>query len=187
MALTWAACYGQHFQQYFGKPYDIQVYRNSDRAELRLATYDQAYPGYRLYASLGLADLLPEGRPVGEVILVADDFGPDVPFLLANALFFVLTHAVPLDGRFTLGGVESLRPAFAEFYDKAALYFTRAEGFPEGFDEVPCGDETAGVYQAVFVSAEEQEYIQQKGGEAFEQKVKAQQADLCRLRRLSCV
>ena len=39
----------------------------------------------------------------------------------------------------------------------------------------------------VFVSEEEAEYIDAKGGAAFEARVKAQQADLCRLRRLSCV
>ena len=187
MALTWAACYQRHFQHFFGKPFDVHVYRGQGDAALRLATFDQAYPEFRLYGSLGLADQLPEGRPAAEVILVADDFGPDVPFLLANALFFVLSHDIPLDSRFTIGGVEALRPAFAEFYDKAALYFMRAEGFAEGFTEVECGADEGTVFQAVFVSDEEQDYIRDKGGEAFENKVKAQGADLCRLRRLSCV
>lgn len=187
MALTWESCYAAHFQRFFGKPYDVHVYRGGDGDAVKLATYDQAYPQFRLYASLGLADLLPDGSPVGEVILLADDFGPDVPFLLVNALFFVLSHDIPLDGRFTIGGVEALRPDFAEFYDKAALYVMPADGFPEGFAPVPCGRDAGGVFQAVFVSEEEQEYIAQKGGPAFEAKVKAQQADLCRLRRLSCV
>jgi hypothetical protein len=186
MTLSWTKCYEEHFQHYFGKPFDVQIYRASD-ATLRLANYDQAYPEFRVYASLGLADLLPEGKDVGEVITVADDFGPDVPFLFANALLFVLQRAIPLGSRFTVGGVEALRPHFADFYDKAALYFMPAEGFPEGFDIVECGADTGQVYQAVFVSDEEAEYIDSKGGPAFEARVKAQNADLCRLRRLSCV
>jgi hypothetical protein len=186
MPLTWAKCYEQHFQHFFGKPYDIQVYRTGADS-LRLATYDHAYPGFRAYASLGLADLLPEGNDVGEVITVADDTGPDVPLLFANALLYVLQMKIPIGSRFTVGGVEALRPDFAEFFDKSALYFMPAEGFKEGFERVECGADEGKMYQAVFVSDEEAEYIAEKGGAAFEARVKAQNADLCRLRRLSCV
>jgi hypothetical protein len=188
MALTWADCYQQHFQQFFNKPFDVQTYRGADRASLRLGLYDLAYRDFRVYASLGLADLLPEGQAVGEVITVVDDPGPDVPFLLINALFFVLHKGIALDSRFTIGGIDKLRPQFAEFYDKSALYFMPAvEGFPEGFTPVPCGADEGGVYQAVFIADEEDEYIRDKGGAAFEAKIKAQTADVCRLRRLSCV
>lgn len=186
MALSWARCAEAHFQNYLGKPYDIQAYRTGD-GTLRLATYDQAYREFRVYASLGLADLLPAGADLGEVITVADDFGPDVPFLFTNALIFLLHHEIPLGSRFTVGGIEALRPNFADFFDKAALYFMPAEGFREGFAELSCGADAGKVYQAVFVSEEEAEYIRDKGGEAFEGRVKAQNADVCRLRRLSCV
>jgi hypothetical protein len=186
MPLSWAPCYEEHFQRYFGKPYDVHVY-GAGREALRIATYDRAYPDFRVHASLGIADLLPEGEDAGEVITVADDLGPDVPFLFANALLFVLQNKIALGTRFTVGGVEALRPHFADLYDKSALYFMLAEGFREGFDMVECGADTGTVYQAIFVSDEEAEYIQEKGGAAFEARVKAQDADLCRLRRLSCV
>lgn len=187
MALTWADCYDRHFQSFFGKPFDIQTYRDAGGATLRLATYDQAYPDFRAYASLGLADLLPEQAEVGEIVVVVDDIGPDVPFLLVNALFLVLHHDIALGSRFTIGGIATLRPDFAEFFDKSALYVMPAVGFPEGFAPVNCGADVGGVCQAVFVSPEEEEYIDEKGGAAFEAKVKTQGADLCRLRRLSCV
>ncbi len=186
MAPRWAKCAEAHFQEYLCKPYDVHVYR-AGADPLRVATYDQAYPEFRVYASLGLADLLPTDAEPGEVITVADDFGPDVPFLFANALIFVLHHEIPLGARFTVGGVEALRPHFADFFDKSALYFMPAEGFPEGFDTLTCGAESGRVYQAIFVAEEEAEYIRDKGGEAFEARVKAQNADVCRLRRLSCV
>jgi hypothetical protein len=186
MALSWAKCAEAHFQHYFGKPFDIHAYHSAAGA-LRVATYDRAYREFRVYASLGLADLLPEGSDIGEVITVADDFGPDVPFLFANALLFVLERSIALGSRFTVGGIEALRPDFADFFDKAALYFMPAEGFPEDFAALECGADTGQVYQAVFVSEEEAEYIDAKGGAAFEARVKAQEADLCRLRRLSCV
>jgi hypothetical protein len=186
MPLSWARCYETHFARYFGKPFDIHAYRTED-GMLRVATYDQPYREFRLHASLGLADLLPEKAEVGEVITIADDPGPDVPFLFANALLFVLQHSIPLGARFTVGGIEALRPDFADLYDKAALYFMPAEGFAEGFTEVKCGADMGTVFQAVFVSDEEADYIARKGGAAFEQRVKAQEADLCRLRRLPCV
>jgi hypothetical protein len=186
MPLTWARCYEHHFAQFFNKPFDIHVYHGDD-CNLRIATYDQAYPEFRVYASLGLADLLPEGHDVGEVITVADDFSAEVPFLFVNALFFVLRQQISLGSRFTVGGIDKLRPDFAEFCDKSAFYFMPAEGFQEGFDTVECGGDEGKVYQAVFVSEEEADYIADKGGKAFEERVKAQEADLCRLRRLPCV
>lgn len=187
MALTWADCYDRHFQRFFGKPFDLQTYRDDRGDALRLATYDRAYDNFRVYTSLGLADLLPEQADIGEIITVVDDVGPDVPFLLVNALFLILHHGIALGSRFTIGGIATLRPEFAEFFDKSALYIMPADGFPEGFTPLQCGADVGEVYQAAFVSPEEEEYIDEKGGAAFEAKVKAQSADLCRLRRLSCV
>ena len=77
---------------------------------------------------------------------------------------------------------------FADQYDKAALYFTEADGFPEGFDRVECNDPQIGrVYQALFVSAAEQSYIQRLGGPAFEDRLKEQDEEPCSVLRPSCV
>ena len=75
----------------------------------------------------------------------------------------------------------------AEHFDKAAIYYTIADGFPEGFERLAWNNEVGLVYQAIFISAAEQDFIKRQGAAVFEERFKAQDADLCSLRRPSCV
>src|SRR5262249_49924559 len=180
--------YYRHFTHYFWKPFDVQVYNKDDVSTLRLATFDRPFKNFRVYASLGLSDHAAELKDVGEVILLADDKGKDIPFLFVNALFFILERRIPLVSRFAIGGIEALKPDFAEYFDKQALYFTLADGFPEGFDQVRRGNDVGLVSQARFISWAEHDLLNRKGPAELEERLKAQhEADPCSLRRPSCV
>jgi hypothetical protein len=187
----WAQCYDQHFTHYLGKPFDREVYRRDpDSPPLSIVTHDWAFPGYRVYASLGLTSYESEVKELAEVILLADAGGKQVPYLLVNALFFIIQQRIPLSSRFAVGGVDRLAPAFAEQFDKAALYFalvTPEDKFPPGFERVECGEDVGLIYQATFISEAEHDFLRRSGGEAFEERFRAQDADLCSLWRPSCV
>ena len=127
-------------------------------------------------------------KDLGEVILLADDKGKDIPELFINSLFFILEKRIPLASHFAIGGIERMKPDFAEYFDKQALYFMLADGFPPGFDQVVNDGDMGLVFQALFISWAEHDYLNRKGWQEFEERYKAQEeADPCSLRRPSCV
>jgi len=174
----------RHFTAHLGKPFDVQVYRQEDGPPLRLATFDQTFANYRVYGSLGLSER-PE-VPAAEAVLLADDPGKDVPFIFINSLFFILQRKIPLQTGLVIGGVEMINPDFAEYFNKAALYYTLADDLRPGLGAVELGDDSGEVYQALFVSWAEQDYIKRHGHEAFAKRLAEQDADPCSLQRPSC-
>lgn len=181
--------YLKHFIQYLRKPFDIQTYCSEDGEELRLATFD-SMPKLRIYASLGLSDQQAKLKDLGEVILLSDDFRKDVVELYVNMLLFILQKGIPLGTPFSIGGIEMLNPEFAEYYDKAGLYFARADLPAVQFGEVRCGYELGGVYQALFVSYAEMDLLNRSGAEELEARLRAAEPDrikLFSLNRPSCV
>jgi hypothetical protein len=186
METAWDACYLRHFQSYLGKPYDVQAYRlDADTPPLRVATYDQAYPKYRVYASVGMTAYAAAVRETAEVILLADAGWKDVPFLFVNALFYVAREQIPLASRFAIGGVAALKPDFADRFDKAAIFFTVADGFPEGFEQVACDDQIGLVFQGLFISEAEHDFLRRRGPQELERRLRAQDEDPCSLFRPS--
>ena len=184
MDMNWPDLYLRHFVRYLGKPFDIQVYRQEDGDNLRIATFDQRYPNYKLYASLGLSNHGSDLGGLGEVILFSDEKnGKDVPLIFVHSLFFIMQKKIALDSRFAIGGIEMINPDFAEYFQKVAIYYTLADGFDPGFEKVKEGL----VYQGIFISWAEQDYLNRNGPVAFEEKYHAQDSDPCSLRRPSCV
>ncbi len=187
----WERCYYQHFTSYFNKPFDREIYRrDADSPPLQILTYDWAYPGYRLYTSLGLTAYASDIKDTAEVILLADAGGKQVPFLFVNALYFIIQQRIPLGSKFAVGGIDRLSPQFAEQFDKAALYFTLVtpeDEFQPGFEQVECEGDEGLVYQTLFISEAEHDFLKRNGGPTFEEKFRKQDADLCSLFRPSCV
>ena len=104
-----------HFLKRFHKPFDIQVFHDTDGSALKLAIHDRAAPGFRAYASMGLADKLVanEEDDFGEIILLSDVPDTMVPQLFVNSLFFILHNDIPLSSRFAIGGIDQMRPTFS--------------------------------------------------------------------------
>jgi len=185
---TWADLYRHHFVQFFGKPFDVQRFqKDNDSPALYLGIFDQRYRNYRIFASLGLTDYRDAVQDLGEAILLADDAWLDIPVIFVNSLFYMIQKRIPLGSRFAIGGVDNLAPAFAEHFGKTALYYTVADGFPEGFERLAWNHDVGLVYQAVFISESELDFLHRKGAAEFEERFRAQDADLCSLRRPPCV
>jgi len=175
----------RHFTLHLGKPFDVQVYRQEDGPPLRLATFDQAFAKYRAYGSLGLSDRTEV--PAAEAVLLADDPGKDVPFIFVNSLFFILQRQIPLQTGLVIGGVEMIKPDFTDYFNKTAICYALAHDLRQGIATVDLGDDTGQVYQALFVSWAERDFIKRNGHEAFAQRLAEQDADPCSLQRPSCV
>lgn len=173
----------KHFTRFFGKPFDVQVYRQEDGPPLRLATFDQAFPNYRVYASLGLSDYL---EVPAEAFVMSDDPRKDVPLIFANALFFILQRNITLESGLVIGGIEMINPDFSEYYNKAALCFNLADDLQQGFESVNLDANEGEIYQALFISWSEQDYIKRRGHEEFTQLLRSQNADPCSLNRPAC-
>lgn len=191
--MLWADIYQRHFQHYFAKPFDIQIFHDPHGASLKLATYDGALSGYRVYASMGLADRIAadaedegEGDAFGEAILFSDVPDKEPPRLFVNALFFILHQKIPLDARFAVGFTD-LQCEFAWRYRKTAFYFTRGKGPDERFDKVRRGERFGRVFQAYFITPEEDRFLEAYGADAFEEEFAKQDGDKLSVRRQSCV
>jgi hypothetical protein len=189
MASFWTDAYQEIFQRRFRKPFDIQTYYDNSGFGLKLATYDWARQGYRVYASMGLADklLANEEDDFGEVILFSDVDDAAVPALFVNALFFILHHDIPLGSRFAIGGIAQMQPKFAQRYQRSALYFTVAEETDDFNNKVRRGEQFGRIYQAYFLTADEDGYLEEAGADAFERRFAEQVGDRNRVRRPSCV
>jgi hypothetical protein len=185
MDSPWAQAFLRHYARYFGKPFDVEMYESATGIPLRLATYDLRYRKFRVYASIGMAEEATDGA--GEVILLSDDFSKDVPYIFINSLFFILDKEIPLGSRFAVAGVDSLKPDFAEYYNKAAIYYSLADGFDKGFGKVECAGETRDVYQGIFIAGAELDYLRRQGPDAFEAAFRKQDVELCSLQRESSV
>lgn len=170
MSRFWSDIYFEHFQRHFKKPFDVQTFHDANGFGLKLATYDLALANRRVYASIGLADKLADQdeEDFGEAFLVTDGPDPVVPATFVHTLFFILQHAIPLGSRFAIGGVEHTQPAFAKRHGKSALYFALARDESERFNKVRRGDEFGRVYQAFFITPEEDDYLNEYGPDEFE-------------------
>ena len=184
---TWTDLYRHHFVEFFGKPFDVQRFqRDNDSPPVHIAIFDRAYPNYRIFASLGLSNYRDAVQDLGEVILLADAAWQEVPVLFVNSLFYMIERRIPLGSRFAIAGIDKLDPGFADYFHKEAVYYTVADGFPEGFERLAWENEVGLVYQAIFISASELDFIKRQGAAAFEERFRAQDADLCSLRRPPC-
>jgi hypothetical protein len=185
MSTVWTDCYRAHFQRHFAKPFDIQVFHDTDGFALKLAIHDLAAQSYRVYASMGLADKLiaNEEEDFGEVILYADVPDREVPQLFMRALFFILHNDIPLASRFAIGGIESMYPQFARRYGKSALYFTLAAAEDDSFNKVRNGEDFGRVFQAYFIAPDEDCYLEEHGPEAFEKLLEIHRNEAPRLER----
>lgn len=188
MTYDWIVRYDQHFARHFGKPFDRETYHpDTAGPPLQIVTYDLPSRKHRIFASLGLTEYVAEIKDVGEVIVLTDDAWKDVPYLLVNALFFMIRQRIRLGSRFAIGGVEALLPDFAEQFDKSAIYFTPASGFAAGFERVAMAEQMGSVYQGLFISDAENALLVGFGADELEEQLRDQGGDLSSLRRTSCV
>ena len=120
--------------------------------------------------------------------MIPIDAGDPIAILAGSIALVSINARSELKGfGFAVAGVDSLNPDFAEHYNKVAIYYNLADGFDEGFGKVECEGETGRVYQGIFISWAELDFLRRKGPDAFETEFKKQEGELCSLRRESSV
>ena len=186
--LIWGEPYFDHFEEYFGPVREgFKFSYPSSGMSMQILAYDDIFEGCRVFCSFGLSRQCTHvGSGVAEVVLPIDEAWEETPDILANVLGAALEHSIPIGPGYHIrfGGQ---MPDFVQTYGKAALYFATPFGFPDGFDEVICGDQRGAIYLASFISEAEHQYALDHGPEALEDLFEAQEVDVYTLRRPSAV
>ncbi len=186
----WGECYFDHFSKFCGDPIGRRVFeQDSAMPSIQILYYDNVFENCRVFCSLGLSHYFLELRELAEVVLVVDESWDDVPYILSNVLFFMIKEHITLGKGVSISGIRKLNPNFTKKFDKAALYFSKPQGFPTGFETVKCvGCKNAGtVYSASFISQEEHNFFCEHGADDFEERLEFKEVDPFYLRRLSSV
>lgn len=184
----WINCYTKHLNEYLGPSIARTTFQqNSVAPPLQVLTYDQVFSDCRVFCSLGLTHYIQEVQNTTEVILVTDDGWNDIPYILANALFYIVQTRMKIGWGMVVGGVEVIAPSFASEFGKTALYFTNPNSFPEKFGHISCQPEKGKLFQTFFISPEERKFFRQYGAYKFEEMLEEKSVDPFDLKRPSCV
>ena len=187
--VNWMEAYVDHYAQYLREPVDTFAYRvNEAFPPIQIMGHDKVIAGCKVFSTLGLL-LYPNASGVAEVICPVDEAYDQVPNLLADRLFHMITRvdALPVQRGSAVNGIEEMAPEFVEKYKKTAIYLTDPYGLPDGFAFVSTGDDEGRMYLAIFITANEYDLLIEKGCDALEDEFEAKAVDPYDLKRHSCV
>ena len=188
MNMNWGECYYDHYTRFLDHLLDRKIFRqNNNLPSVQILSYDKVFKDCQVFCSLGLSHYSSDIGGVAEVCLPVDDGWKDVPYVLANALFFMVQNGMTMGWGLSISGIERISTQFANNFNKAAIYFTNVFGLPEEFSKVKCGDGTGKMYLAIFISEAEHRFFKQHGAEAFEELLDVKKVDPFSLQRSSCV
>jgi hypothetical protein len=139
---------------------------------------------------LGFAQYASAIGMVSEVLVVVDDGWKDIPVLLANALFGVIQAGIQFGPGTLIGGLETIRPQFAQLYQKTAFYFgttNTISTLPSEFGRVMCQGAEGAMHVGYLVSPEESAYWEVHRSKRFQELLQKERVDLFHLSRPSCV
>jgi hypothetical protein len=150
-------------------------------APLQVLTYDDVFPGVRLFCSLGLFHYAASvGRRV-EIVAPGDAGWEDLPEVLAFTLFYLVSTRTPIvRGLAVRPHYELIKPEFVNRFRKPAVYIKHPYGFPETFAQAATD---AHVFMLFFLSDEEYEFCIGEGAQAFEELFAAKRVDPMALAR----
>ena len=185
--MDWAAAYLDHYARYLGpNPGASHFFEPPGGAPpLQILTYNEVFPGVRLFCSLGLfhyADAV--GRRV-EVVAPVDDGFEHLPEVLAFTLFHLVASRTPIArGLSVRPHYELVRPEFVARFHKPAVYYQLPYGFPDGFAQVAPG---AQVFGAFFLTEREHQLAVTAGPAVLERLFEERRVDPMALLRPSAV
>jgi hypothetical protein len=177
-------CYLDHYERFFKSPTTRNVFEQDNNSpSIQVLAYDNVFSGCRVFASLGLSHYSEELGQVGEVIVPVDEGWDDVPFLLANSLFYMIQQRMALGWGITINCIENICPEFVNAFQKPALYFTHPFGLPTEFSEVEYDGVFGHLYLGLFISNRELDYFLKHGAGQFEDVLQSSDIDPYNLRR----
>ncbi|NOK62706.1 MAG: suppressor of fused domain protein [Chloroflexi bacterium AL-W] len=186
--MNWGTCYYDHFVNYLGSPVDRHTFeQNKNDLTIQILAFDGVFEACRVFCLLGLSHYTSELNALGEVYMVLDDGWEEVPYLLANALFFMVQQKMQLGWGISIDGIRNISPSLAQTFDKSALYLTTPFNLPDTFKHVSGAQKTGDMYLGVCISREEEAFLKDREAEALESVCAEKNIDPFSLRRVSCV
>lgn len=173
-----------HYARFLGKPVARNVYRAAGIAgSIQVLQFDGVFSGCTTMATLGIGRMTAAytGDFV-EVVMVVDDVAEDAERCLINTLFGVVEHGFPISEGTSVGGPVGMQEAAIADTGKVAFYFAEPMPFPSEF-RAP--DPEITIVLAIPIAAAEHEFVKRYGGEAFEERLEANNVDPFRIRRPS--
>jgi hypothetical protein len=186
--MDWSACYTRHFEQFFRNPVERSRFiEHDERKELEILSYDGVFQNCRTFVTIGAANMSDSLNGVGEVFTAAESAWSSIPYIMANAIFYMSRMGISLGWGVSISGVEHIDQEFAREFSKTAIYFTLPVEMPNGFSQLSCSRGTGLVYMAMFISQNEHDYFMENGSEMFENLMDGIIVDPFDLARPSCV
>lgn len=122
MSEQWIKCYQQHLERYLESAIRSQTFQQeAGTSTIEILMYDQLFTGCRTFCSLGLTHYRQEVENIAEVILATDDGWDDIPYIFANALFYIVQAKMKIGWGMVIGGIDTIAPHFARKFGKMAL------------------------------------------------------------------
>lgn len=166
--MNWGECYYDHFEKYLKAP----IHRLSDQqVGLQLIAYEGSSEVF--FCTLGMTKYSQELGDFCELFVTTTYPSDDLGDLFLKISAYLVLHSVKLKLGLVLSGLENIDPNFVEHCHKTAIYFTFPFFLSEKFAVVSCGEQVGKVYQGIFITEAERNYIAEHGGETFEDIVEA--------------
>jgi hypothetical protein len=186
--MDWSECYYDHFANFLKEPSGRELFDvDTKKSFIQVLTYDSVFKGCRVFCTIGLTLYQKELNNICEVFLPTDEGWDQIPYILSNALYYMVRNQMTLHRGSCLSGIENIQPSFARLFNKTALYFATPFGPPESFNRVGCNKQTGKVYLAAFISGSEFNYLTTHGVDLFEELLEAKEVDPFILSRQSAI
>jgi antitoxin YqcF len=112
--MNWGACYYDHYTSFFHEPFERKVFRQDDQSpSIQILAFDKVIDNCKVFCSLGLTHYRERVKTIGELFMPIDGGWDDIPYIFANALFYLVQKPLTLTRGSSISGIEVIAPEFA--------------------------------------------------------------------------
>ncbi|NWJ45626.1 MAG: suppressor of fused domain protein [Chloroflexi bacterium] len=183
--MSFGECYYDHYINYLKDPIRRSIiFINDNSPKIQILMFEHVFRDCIIFCTLGLTHYFKEKF---EIFLPVEGDEKEVLLVFSSILDFIVERNVVIERGIYFRNIAKLFPAFVYKYHKTAIYFTTPFGIPSSFDIVKCGERQGKIYQAIFISEIECEYLEKNGVEELETLLEQKEIDIYQLSRESCI
>jgi len=168
---------------YFEANDDVRTFESPIGPPIQILSFPRVFQGCEVFCSLGLSHYITSIGLVGEMYCPVDSGWDVVPLLLADAIFQMVGLQMKLQPGFAFRNIERVSKEFADKSKKAALYFSRPVGLPDGFTRVTWGEQSGYMFLVSLISEAEFNYLRRVGSVEFEKMLESRRVDTINVMR----
>lgn len=187
--IKWGDCIYDHFTRFLGEPFYGEKFEQApDAPSIQVLVFQDVFGGCRAFCSFGLSKYQHLLGEVAEVCIAVDDGWDETPDIFAATLFAIVQRQMHLRSGIAIyfRNWQSNFSEFATQFGKPAIYITVPPlNLPSEFGRIVCGNETAQLYLAFYISEGEYNYYVEHGADKFEDLLEARDVDVFNIRRIS--